>query len=150
MASSAGQLLVAGRIPGEEIGATENTSDSSSISSEAVVMTLTVPLVSGRTYWIWANPGFNATASGNHVRAQLREDSISGTVMDSDTKQIEAVSSPSTRKTVFVLASKYTASASANKTFVVTAEVVSGASGTVVLEGASTRKSYLRCLYNNG
>lgn len=146
----AGDIIEVGRIPGWEIGATENTSDSGAISTEAIVMTLTVQLVSGRIYLITANPGFNATAAGNILRAQLREDNLAGTAMDADVKQITAISSPSTRKTVFSLMSKFQAAATGNKTFVVTAEVVSGASGTVVLEGASTRKSYLRCLYVDG
>jgi hypothetical protein len=147
--SSAGQLLVAQRIPGERIGVSTVVADSGTFTAETVVMTITVPLVSGRTYSVFANPGLSSSVAADVIRASLREDSVTGTMLDSTIEDMNDATAPTTRKHALILLSDYTALSTANKTFVVTGERATG-TGNVRMPGASTRPSYLLVRYESG
>lgn len=147
--ANAGQIIVAGRIPGERIGIAEATADSGLFTAETVVMSVTVPLVSGRTYSVWANPGLMSTISGDVVRARLREDDIAGTILDGTIEDISNNTSNTTRKHAVILLSDYQAVSTGNKTFVVTGARATG-SGNVHLEGVPGRKSYIVVRYESG
>jgi hypothetical protein len=147
--SSAGQLSLANRIPGERIGASVVVADSGTFTAETVVMTLVVPLVAGRTYSVFANPGLSSSVAADVVGAKLREDSITGTVLDSAIEDINDATAPTTRKHALILLSDYTALSTANKTFVVTGERATG-TGNVRMPGSSARKSYLLVRYESG
>lgn len=148
MASSAGQQLVAGRIPGEQIAETTATSDSSNFTTtETTVISVTAPLVDGRTYKIEADVGWQSSVSADRMRMRIREDNSSGTVL-SETQLIISTTATTTPYTKMATA-RFTASATANKTFVVTGERLAG-SGNVRMEADTTRASFLGVYYLSG
>jgi hypothetical protein len=147
MASSAGFQLAAGRIPGELIASSVATADSSNFTTtEVVVMTVTAPLVTGRTYSIWAGPTFHSTVDGDVVFAQLREDDVSGNGLDRTDDYIRVTTSTIDRTLLF---SMFTATATGNKTFVVTGDRVIG-SGNCRLEASTNRPAYMLVRYESG
>jgi hypothetical protein len=145
--SSAGQLLVAGRIPGERIATTVVTADSAGFTTtEVVVATVTAPLVSGRTYRLRAVPKWESDVADDRINARLREDSVTGTIMQSDNVRILVVSSLGWGG---VLEVEYTATATADKTFVLTGQRAGG-TGTCKLGAGATRPVYLYVEYLSG
>lgn len=148
MASSAGQQLVAGRIPGEIIGMTTVTADTSTFTTETIVASITVPLVSGRTYSIQAQAKFASSVDDDDVTALLREDNTSGTALQSDRNELSTDNQGSFGQTFHLLAF-YTAVATANKTFVLTGARDAG-TGNIRLEAAATRPTLLIVRYESG
>jgi hypothetical protein len=146
--SSAGQQLVAGRIPGERIATNIVTADSAAFTAETVVMTIVAPLVIGRTYAIWAFPRLASTIDNDDVLARIREDSVSGTELQVDLQELTADNQSGVGQTYDIYA-QYTAVATGSKTFVVTAQRNAG-TGSVRLENASTRPSYAFVEYIEG
>lgn len=146
--SSAGQQLIAGRIPGERIATTEETTDSATFTTtETVVMTVTAPLVIGRTYQIRFVGHFVSTVAGDFIVVTLREDGLAGSI-----RQQQIIEIPGTAAAGFPAPpteAEYTATGSADKTFVVTADRLSG-SGTYHLEAASSRPCFLAVNYIRG
>jgi len=138
-----------GRIPGQRVGVTENTADGSGFTSETVLMSITVSLLVSATYSVWSNPAVVSTVDGDKIRVRLREDSISGTTIDSTMVDSNQAGSATTRKYAPVLLSDYTPGADESKTFVVTGELTDG-SGSVHLEGGTDRKSYIIVRYESG
>lgn len=147
--SSAGQQLVAGRIPGERIGTTIVTSDSSNFTTtETTVMSVTVPLVDGRTYAIYAYPKFASSVDNDDITANIREDNVSGTGLQQDSYEL-VNDTQSTRGMSLPMYAEYTASATGNKTFVVSAVRAAG-TGNIRLEAAADKPSYLFVEYISG
>lgn len=147
MASSAGFQLAAGRIPGELITSSVAVSDSAGFTTtEVIVLTVTAPVVVGRTYSVWAGPTFASTVDGDVVHSQLREDNVSGTILDRTDDYIRATISTIDRTILFSL---YTADATENKTFVTTGDRVTG-TGTCRLEAATNRPAYMLVRYESG
>lgn len=95
-------------------------------TTEVVIDTLVVPLVNGRRYKIVWKGGFFSSGTTDLVRAQLREDSVSGTLMQ------VAQTAPSVINQKFdaPMEAFYTAVATSNKTFVATGDRIAGA-GTI-------------------
>jgi hypothetical protein len=146
--SSAGQQLVAGRIPGERIGKTTVTSDSATFTAETVVMTLVIPTVVGRTYEIWAWVTLSSTVDNDDVRAVIREDSISGSLLQESNWEL-TMDLQSTRGMSEVLVADYTADATENKTFVVTGTQAAG-TGVIRLEASGNKPSSIWANYVSG
>jgi hypothetical protein len=147
MASSAGFQLAAGRIPGELIASSAAVSDSANFTTtETVVLTVTAALVSGRTYSVWAGPTFHSTVDGDVVHSQMRQDNVSGTVMDRTDDYIRVTATTIDKTILFAL---YTATTTGNKTFVVTGDRVSG-SGNCRLEADTIRPAYMLVRYETG
>lgn len=148
MASSAGQLLVAGRVPGEEIAVDTEIADSTPTftTTETTVMSVTAPLVSGRTYKVYASAHFETDAAVSNVAARLREDNSTGTQLQQSFYQIWHTSS--TGVPVY-LEAEFTAASTANKTFVLTGVRTSG-SGNLALSAGATFPSHLRVEYLRG
>lgn len=148
MATSAGQLLEAGRIPGERIATEIETSASStaSDSTEVLVQSVTAPVVSGRTYRVSFRGPITGSASGNIALGRIREDNTSGTELQNGGRIETATSSGAYPLN---LEAEYTAGSTGDKTFVVTLARVGG-SGTVNVDGASTRPAYLYVDYISG
>lgn len=137
---SAGDIITVPTSPGARIATTEVTSDSSTFTTtETQVMSVTAPLIDGHVYHVRANPGFQSNASGDNIRGSLREDTASGPELDGS---VVPVNGSSTQKHPCLVEADYTATATGNKTFVVTGTRVSG-SGTCRLEAAANRRSYL-------
>jgi hypothetical protein len=147
--SSAGQQLVADRVPGELIGvATPVTADSSVFTTtETSVATRTVPLVSGRTYRVKFTGGWNSTVLGDAITARLREDSVTGTQIDANTVLTTLVSS--LRGVKGNLEARYTATSTANKTFAATGVREAG-TGQCRMAAGTNRPAILEVLYESG
>jgi len=79
MAATAGQVATAGRIPGELIASSRATSDSATFTTvETTVLSVTAPLVSGRTYRVVFYGKFATTVAGDIGAARMREDNVVG------------------------------------------------------------------------
>jgi hypothetical protein len=147
--SSAGQQLVAGRIPGERIGKTTVTSDSATFNTtETVILTLVFPTVAGRTYEIWAWVTISSTVDNDDVRLILRQDSVSGAIMQESNFELTH-DLQSTRGEPETLVVDYVADATENKTIVVTGTRASG-SGEIRLEASSNKPSAIWANYVSG
>lgn len=147
--SSAGQQLIAGRIPGERIGTTVVTADSSNFTTtETTVMSITVPLVSGRTYAIYAYPKFASSVDNDDVTVNIREDNSTGTGLQQDSLELTH-DLQSTRGETRPMYAEYTAVSTANKTFVVSAVRAAG-TGNIRLEASADKPNYLFIEYVSG
>jgi len=147
LASSAGQQLVAGRIPGERIATTTVTSPSGDTTggTELLVMSVTAPLVSGRTYRV-RTVGAVAGTGNERAQVHIREDSISGNLIQNQNVQILTSSSFGYP---FIFECQFTAADTGNKTFVVTIERNQG-TGPIHLECAPERPAYVYVDYISG
>jgi hypothetical protein len=141
---AAGSIIRVGSIPGELIGYTETTSDQGTITTtETTVMSLEVPLVAGRTYWIDVDFHAASSVGTDTASARIREDSSTGSERQSFF--CHDLSNTTGGNNVTMRA-RYPATATANKTFVCTL-VRSSGSGNVRLEAASNRPAYMVVTY---
>lgn len=144
---AAGTQYVDGRIPGQRIATTIETSDSSTFTTTATtVMSVTASLVSGRTYRIRAICQFESDTAGDLVVGRIQEDDSSGTQLSH--AQTEIVNASSIGYTI-VTEAEYTAASTGNKTFVLTGDR-NGGSGTLFRGASSVRPSYLYVDYIRG
>lgn len=146
--SSAGQLLEAGRIPGERIATDIEVADSSTFTAETVIMSVTAPLVDGRTYGVWALFRLKSSVDNDDVTGRIRQDSVSGGTLQEDGMELSH-DLQGTRGQGMVLYGEYTASATANKTFVLTGERAAG-TGNISMEASANKPSYLFVEYVSG
>ena len=148
MAATAGQIAEAGRIPGERIATSIETSDSSTFTtSETALQSVTAAVVSGRTYRVkWATR-LSSSVANDQIGANIREDSVAGAQLAGDNIQVFGASS--TNGWPFRAEVEYTADATESKTFVATGTRISG-SGNCFREAASNRPSYLYVDYIRG
>lgn len=143
--SSAGQQLVAGRIPGERIATVVQTSDSTLFTAETLVMSIEAPLVIGRTYRVTADLIGAGSVAGDNTLWRIRQDLLAGTQMQQRQRDI-----PSTGFGWLVrMEAEFTATATAAKTFVVTGERLTG-TGNIRIEAAADRPAYLYVDYIRG
>lgn len=91
-------------------------------TTETVVDTLVVPVVSGRRYKIVWDGEYQSSVAGDLVRGQLREDSVSGTAIQLRQTNCSIV----TQAFPIRLEAFWTASSTGNKTFVATGDRISG------------------------
>lgn len=145
--SSAGYQLVAGHIPGERIGTTIDTADSGTFTTtETVVSTLTVALVSGRTYRVRSIVGCVTSVANDIYLGRIREDNVSGTILMERNRHVGTVSASGEELS---LEAEYTAVATGNKTFVATG-VRNGGTGTLHADATAVRPRYLYVDYIRG
>lgn len=145
--SSAGQLLVAGRIPGERIATSVDTADSATFTTiETVVGTVTAALVGGRTYRVRWVGSAQSTVADTGFLARIREDSLTGVLLVERTVWVATTTSSGVPADIEV---EYAAVASGNKTFVATG-AQNGGTGTLHADGLSTRPRYLYVDYIRG
>jgi hypothetical protein len=144
VAAVAGQVATAGRVPGERIATTTVTSDSSTFTTtETEVASVTAALVSGRTYRVRYAARFGSTVAADWLKASIREDDTSGTVLTNDNMILEQTS---TSGWPVAGEAEYTAASTADKTFVLTGDRISG-TGDCRLEAAATHPTYLTVDY---
>jgi hypothetical protein len=143
----AGETFIAGKIPGERIATTTETSNSSATSgtTELSVISVTAAVVIGRTYWVSTSFGLSASVAADDVQINIREDSVSGTIIQSDVIDAPIVN----RIQRLVLEASYTADATENKTFVAALQRVAG-TGTFTRLGSATRPAFLYVTYVSG
>lgn len=145
--SSAGQRLVAGRVPGERIQTAIETTDSGTFTTgDTQVASITAALVSGRIYRVRFAGSFVSTVAADTVLARIREDTSGGTVLQEKNRVVGTTSGAGEALDFEV---EFTAASSANKTFVVTA-IRNGGTGTLHRDAAATRPSYLYVDYIRG
>lgn len=121
-----------------EVARTVNLTNTSTFTTtETVTDSVTAPLVNGRVYEIeWSARYTNSTASIN-TAWRLREDNVSGTNIDIDNHF-----NPNTVGQKASCRSRYTATSTGNKTFVITGQG-GGGTGNVTRLGATGNPSIL-------
>ncbi|MEU8371227.1 hypothetical protein [Micromonospora tulbaghiae] len=108
------------------VGKNTRTADSGTFTIvEAAIDSVTVPLVSGRTYRVRWNVAWAGTLAGDTVFTRLRENNVSGTQLNIIRSEIVATGGAGTRWPATIEAD-YTAVATGNKTFVGTGIRVTG------------------------
>ena len=141
MAATAGSRAEAGRIPGERIATTVVTSDSSTFTtSETLVVSVTASVVSGRTYRVRFIGRWGTSVLNDWVRARLREDDATGTLLNFSAVELFTVSSSGNQ--LMPIEAEFTSSSTASKTFVVTGQRIGG-TGNVRLDAESAGPAYL-------
>lgn len=141
----AGDTVIAGKVSGERIGTDVRTSTPATFTAETVVQSITVALVSGRTYKISYAGSLQSSVAADSARSRIREDSVSGTEM-----QNRRVACPNINAGFSADAeAEYTAAATANKTFVVTGERATG-TGNISAAATGTTPTYLYVEYIRG
>jgi hypothetical protein len=139
----AGETIVAGKVPGERIQTAKATSSSGTITTtETVVQTIVAPVVAGRIYRITWDGRVQSTANADDVVAKIREDSVSGTVLQDADVDIHI----GTRSYRWHFETEYTADATEDKTFVVTLDRDAG-TGNITMFATSTQPCFLYCDY---
>ena len=120
-----GDPIFLAKMPGYEVGAVTYTSDSSTFTStETEIASLTVSLIDGVTYDVRCDAHISSSVAGDTVTCRIREDTSAGTevqVVSGNT-----VSTSGNRPVVIPVWGRYTAAATASKTFSVTAVRQSG------------------------
>ncbi|AXH89396.1 hypothetical protein AB0N38_26170 [Micromonospora aurantiaca] len=108
------------------VGKNTRTADSGVFTTvEAAIDSVTVPLVSGRTYRVRWNVAWAGTLAGDTVFTRLRENNVTGTQLNIIRSEIVATGGAGTRWPATIEAD-YTAVATGNKTFVGTGIRTSG------------------------
>lgn len=146
--SSAGQQLVAGRIPGEWIDGVQSNADSSTFTgTETVILTLAdAPLVTGRTYELVAHVNIETTVADSRVIVRIREDNLAGNAFEQANVWPDFTGSIGMP---VALKAPFTAGSTGNKTFVVTGVRASG-TGTINMSGDASTPNLLDVYYRNG
>jgi len=141
--SSAGQQLVAGRVPGERIATTVSTANSAAITTtETIVDSVTAPLVTGRVYRVrWAGHILGAAISDQGL-IRIRETNVAGAAI-----QIGRIKTPTATNYPIDLEAEFTAVATGNKVFVATLQ---REVGTVTRIANATQPVYLYVDYIRG
>lgn len=147
----AGDIIEVGRIPGWLIDDTIEVADSATFTTtETVLITLTVPVVSGRTYSVDGKLRIQSTVGGiaEGCQVRIREDNVTGNELDR--LIINVATTATTVGYGGMLLSRYTAVATGNKTFVVTGVRITGATGTFRMEGSAASPNILAVRYETG
>lgn len=139
MPTFVGQKLVGGRIPGQLVGdVSVVTADSATFTTtETQVQTVTVPLVSGRTYKVCWMPKWRSTATGDSIVQRIREDSLAGNELQ--VARVVTGRDAGTTGYGALIVTLFTAVATANKTFSFTGQRGHASdTGTINLEGGGS------------
>jgi hypothetical protein len=144
----AGETIIAGKVPGERIATDIVTSNSGGIgSTETVIQTVTAALVSGRTYRVTSDFGYQVSTvgAGDDWSIKIREDNLTGTQIQA--RRAHANNTASSMP--FHIEVEYTAVSTGNKTFVVTADL-SGGAGLINLIALADQPAYFYVDYIRG
>lgn len=137
------------RISGARIGTNIRTSDSGTFTTtETLIDSVTVPLVSGRTYLIRWTVAWGSSVAADTVFGRIRADSVAGTQLQILRVNIPATGGAGTRWNGTIEA-EYTATATGNKTFVGTGVRATG-TGNINAKGDATFPIYLYVNYIRG
>jgi hypothetical protein len=144
---TAGDTITVPTSPGARVATTEVTGDSSFQATELTVISVTAPLVSGRTYRVKFASRIGGTVAADIAAIRIREDSVTGTIMQSG--RILISDNDAVGWGPLVLERQYTATATANKTFVGTGQRTTG-SGSPRLDAGTVNPAYLYVDYISG
>lgn len=143
---AAGETIIAGRIPGERIATSIETSNSANITTtETEVQTVTAAVVTGRTYRVRWSVRVSSSVAADDITLRIREDSLTGTILQSETMDVNV----SNREPRVTLEAEYTADATEDKVFSATLVRTAG-TGNVILNAATTVPTYLYVDYIRG
>ena len=120
------------------VGTTKAVSNSGTFTAETVVLTVVAPLEIGRTYMVTTQFLGDINTAGDEITGRIREDSISGTVMQDYTQAPYGVTRPS----MWHMWNEYVALTSSTKTFVTTLARLTG-TGTVGMVASATQPAFL-------
>jgi hypothetical protein len=143
---SAGETIIAGKVPGERINTEIATAVSAAITTtETEIMTVVAPVVINRIYKVTADFGFAVSVATDAFICVIREDTVTGTIVE--TRRIAAP----TTATLWSKHSEaeYTADATEDKTFVLSLQRTTG-TGNIILSASGTSPSYLYVDYIRG
>lgn len=146
--ANAGQILVAGRIPGERIATTLLTSDGAGATTtdDHLGASVTAQLVAGRTYRITMDGAMRTSVGGDIADLEIHEDALGGGTLQDRKFGIPATN---TFGFPFHIEAEYTADTTGSKTFVFAYGRRNG-SGTVRPAAGSSRPGYLYVDYIRG
>lgn len=145
--SSAGQQLVAGRIPGERIATDIDTSDSAGFTTTVTqMMAVTGALVIGRIYKVVVHANLQTTVAGDIVSLEINENTVAGATVAATSIELPSTTGRGYKAD---LEFEYTAVATGNKTFVF-AGSRGGGSGTVNMHAAGASPAYMYIDYIRG
>jgi hypothetical protein len=148
MPSTGGFQIVAGRIPGERIATTEDTSDTAGFTTtETVLSTVTAPVVAGRQYRVRFVSLIRTTVAGDDITSRIREDNSTGT--ERALRQDDIIHGGALGVHVNLETALWTASSTGDKTFVATAVRIAG-TGTISGRGATAAPRLLYVDYITG
>lgn len=99
------------------------TADSAGFTAETQIGSVTGDLVAGRTYRVRSNAQVGSTVVNDTALVRLREDTISGTLMGLNTGDIHTTGNI---PTICFMEAEYTPAADETKTFIVSAQRLSG------------------------
>lgn len=102
---------------------------------ETSLATVTVALVAGRRYNVWANPRFGSTVAADTMLIRLREDTVTGTEMAAG--RLACVDTDAAAWGPLLIVADYVAPSSGSKTFVLCAVRRTG-TGSVSLRASAT------------
>lgn len=126
------------------IATTVEVTDSATFTTtETTIASVTAALVSGRTYRVRVVTRLGTTVAADAAIVRLREDNAAGTEMTGI--RLEAMST-NLAGNVFTVEAEFTASSTANKTFVATG-IRSAGTGNIFREAATNRPTYLYVEY---
>jgi hypothetical protein len=146
---SAGESVIAGKMPGERIATQVDTADSSGFgTTETVVSTVTAALVTGRTYRVSFRSAFQSDVSADTINTRLREDNVTGTQLQA--RRCYSHTSSAGFGFPGDLEAEYVAVSTGNKTFVATGVRSTGTGTAIVAEGSATTPRYLYVDYIRG
>lgn len=143
--SSAGQRLVAGRIPGEEIGVTLVTADSAGFTTTDIELaSIELPVINGRIYWVCYDFAVQSTVTGDAVRIQILSGAITGTQINVRHHHLGAGTAEGCQGRA-----RFTATSTTNQQFTLAGRRQSG-SGTLNVNAAADFPSFLWVEYVKG
>jgi hypothetical protein len=142
----AGEIVTAEKLntrtSGVRINTLEITTPSSTFTTtEVVLATFTADLVEGRVYQVTAKMPLTSDTANAECRVQLREDTLAGTILDSNCAEMSTATSTTSNN--IEVESEYQAVATGTKTFVVTGQLVSTAGPVLTMNASGTRKGYV-------
>lgn len=140
LADKVDSLLGDGSVSGARIGRALEDTDSASFTAETAIATLTVPLVSGRLYWIRLVTRLGTDVTGTTATVRVREDSVAGNELIGDIMPWGM--SSSNAGNLWIVEGEYTAAATGTKTFVATAARAAG-TGVVRREAGANHPTIL-------
>lgn len=120
---------------------TIRTTDSSAVSAETQIDTVTASLVSGRIYKVTWDIAYTSSVAADSMFARIREDSVSGTQLTLRRGDIRLTNGAGSGWSLH-LEAEYTAVSTGNKTFSGTIARASG-TGNVNVVAAATLPAYL-------
>lgn len=126
-----------GNGPMRRVATTTSILDSAANSGEQVVLSVTASLVANRTYKIRFEGGWDGDTIGGIVIGRIREDSISGTVIQG--RRYEVSTTAGTTGMYAALEVEYSPSVTGAKTFVLTSQ----GGGNVFLAASTSSPAYL-------